>query len=237
MAIWKTAICGLSKEAVLTALNATAVDDRMPLITWAKRLAYFTIVYNLIEGVVSIAFGVQEESLALAGFGFDSLIEVASAFLVLWRLRSDLERESPLSLKAERNATFGIGTLFLVLAGVAAVGAISQLIQRHHPESTVPGVIVSLISLSFMFFLWRSKLRIARELSSRTLEADAACSLACIKLSAILLIGSVIFWIAPALWWIDSAATIALTVLIFREGWEAIEHSRRSDFTGGCGCH
>lgn len=208
---------------------------------WAKtaeRLAYFTIAYNLVEGVVSIFLGIREESFALAGFGVDSLIEVASALLVLWRLKTDFEHNgSPLSLSAERKATFGIGALFILLAIIAGLAALNQLMNQNHPESTIPGVIVSTMSLSFMFYLWRSKLRVAKALSSKTLESDAACSLACIRLSVVLLAGSLLFALVPALWWVDSVATLTLAGIIFQEGRETIGASRKADFTGGCGCH
>lgn len=203
----------------------------------AKWLAYFTVIYNLLEGIISIYFGLNNESFALAGFGVDSLIEVGSALLVIWRLKSDFDHGSPMSLQAEKKATLGIGILFVLLALLTGVAAATQLLQHHHPDSTIPGVIVSLISLSFMFYLWKAKLRVARELDSKTLEADASCSLACIKLSFILFIGSLLYWQFPLLWWADSAATIGLSVLIFREGWESIQNSRKENFTGGCGCH
>jgi divalent metal cation (Fe/Co/Zn/Cd) transporter len=203
----------------------------------AKWLACFTIGYNLLEGLVSIWLGLSEESFALAGFGVDSLVEVASAVLVLWRLRSDFDQKSVLSIQAERRATLGIGALFLLLALVTAAAAVTQLAEGKHPSSTLPGVIISLVSLSFMFFLWRAKLQLARALNSRALEADASCSLACIKLSGVLLVGSGLFWIAPGLWWVDAFAALGISLLVTQEGWETIQASRKEDFTGGCGCH
>lgn len=211
--------------------------SRTSMVQKAKWLAYFTIAYNILEGVVSIGLGIQEESFALAGFGCDSLVEVASAVLVVWRLKADFDHTSTISMQAERKATFGIGVLFLLLAGITAAAAIIQLAQRNHPESTVPGVVISLVSLSFMFFLWRAKLNVANALGSKTLLSDAACSLACIQLSGILLAGSILFWAAPALWWIDAAAAMGISALVVREGWDTIRASRKADFTGGCGCN
>lgn len=207
------------------------------LIRRAKWLAYFTIAYNLLEGFLSIGFGAKEESFALAGFGFDSLIEVASAVLVVWRLRADLDHSSPLSVQAERRTTLRIGLLFALLALVVSATAITQMVQHAHPESTIPGVLVSVVSLSLMFFLWKAKLQIVEELNSKTLAADASCSLACIKLSGVLLVGSVLFWLAPSLWWVDAVAALGIAILVAREGWESIEASRKEDFKGGCRCH
>ncbi|WP_243288120.1 cation transporter [Geothrix terrae] len=200
---------------------------------WRRRalwLAGFTIAYNLVEGLVSMAFGWADDSVALFGFGADSFIEVASALLVLWKLldHGNLERE--------RKATLGIGRLFLFLAAGIAGGAVLQLTARAHPPTTVPGLVISALSLAFMVFLWRAKLRAAQALDSATVAADAACSLACIQLSVVLFAGSLLFLIAPALWWVDAAAALGLAFLIGKEGLGMTRAAKSSCFTGGCGC-
>jgi len=200
---------------------------------WRRRalwLAGFTIAYNLLEGVVSMAFGWADDSVALFGFGADSFIEVASALLVLWKL---LDHGN---LARERKATLGIGRLFLGLALGIAGGAILQLTARTHPPTTVPGLVISALSLAFMVFLWRAKLRAAQALDSATVAADAACSRACIQLSVVLFAGSLLFLLAPALWWVDATAALALAVLIGREGLGMVRAARSECFTGGCGC-
>ncbi len=206
-------------------------DDR-----WRRRallLAWATVLYNLVEGGVSIGFGVADDSVALWGFGFDSLVEVASALVVLWRLRGDLRARAT---ERERRATLAIGILFLLLAAAIVWGSAAQLLQRRHPATTVPGLLIAALSLAFMVFLWRAKLRTARALDSRALAADAACSLACIQLSGVLFLGSLVYWIRPALGWVDGAAGLGLALLIAREGLEGIRAARRPDFSGGCGC-
>lgn len=202
----------------------------------AIKLSWFTILYNLIEGVVSIYLGISDEAIALAGFGGDSLIEVASASLVLWRFRGESGLNKSLSISKERKATFYIGFLFLVLSLLTILGASHQLITQQPPETTIPGIVISLISLSFMYFLWRAKLRVAFSLNSATVAKDAACSLACIKLSAILLIGSLIYFVIPAIWWVDSVAALIISGYIAKEGVETIAATRNSNFQGGCGC-
>ena len=202
-------------------------------VDWRRRalwLSGITIAYNLVEGLVSMAFGWADDSVALFGFGADSFIEVASALLVLWKLldHGNLERE--------RKATRGIGWLFLFLALGIAGGAILQLTARTHPPTTVPGLIISALSLSFMAFLWRAKLKTAKALDSATVEADAACSLACIQLSVVLFLGSLLFLLAPALWWVDAAAALGLALLIGKEGLGMVRAARSAAFTGGCGC-
>ena len=117
----------------------------------ARFLAYFTVGYNLIEGVVSVAFGAKDESLSLFGFGIDSFIECASALVVLWRLRQEFVAES--AERRERLAVRAIGGLFLVLAAVVAAGSILRLVRAQHPDTAFPGIVISLASLSFMIFL------------------------------------------------------------------------------------
>jgi divalent metal cation (Fe/Co/Zn/Cd) transporter len=200
---------------------------------WRRRalwLSGLTIVYNLAEGVVSMAFGWADDSIALFGFGADSFIEVASACLVLWKL---LDHGN---LARERKATLGIGWLFLGLALGIAGGAILQITAQRHPPTTVPGLVISVLSLSFMAFLWRAKLGTAKAMDSATLAADAACSLACIQLSVVLFAGSLLFLIAPALWWVDAAAALGLALLIGKEGVGMIRAARSDTFSGGCGC-
>lgn len=197
-------------------------------------LAWFTVGYNLLEGAVSIWFGVGDDSVALWGFGFDSLIEVASALAVMARLRHGFDQPAT---QAERKATGTIGGLFLLLALVVAAGALLQLSGHRHPPTTLPGLVISAVSLAFMVFLWRAKIANAKALDSAALMGDAACSLACIQLSGILFTGSLVFLVLPRLWWVDGAAALGLAVLIAREGWEMLAASRKPDFSGGCGCH
>jgi divalent metal cation (Fe/Co/Zn/Cd) transporter len=200
---------------------------------WRRRalwLSGLTIAYNVIEGLVSMAFGWADDSIALFGFGADSFIEVASALLVLWKLldHGNLERE--------RKATRSIGWLFLCLAVGITGGALLQITARRHPPTTMPGLVISTLSLSFMAFLWQAKLRAAKAVDSATLEADATCSLACIQLSVVLFAGSLLFLLAPALWWVDAAAAMGLAVLIGKEGFGMIRAAGSERFTGGCGC-
>lgn len=204
-----------------------------PAVDWRRRalwLSALTIAYNLAEGLVSMAFGWADDSVALFGFGADSFIEVASALLVLWKLldHGNLERE--------RKATRGIGRLFIFLALGIAGGAVLQFTARTHPPTTLPGLVISALSLSFMAFLWRAKLKAAKALDSATVAADAACSRACIQLSVVLFAGSLLYLLVPALWWVDAAAALGLAVLIGREGLGMVRAAKSACFTGGCGC-
>lgn len=221
--------------------GAMAPGSGASRIQWLERarfLAYFTVGYNLVEGLVSMSFGWADESLALFGFGADSFIEVGSALVVLWRLKGEGAGScASRMLERERRAALAIGILFLLLALGTATGATLQLASLRTPHTTVPGLVVSVLSLAFMFGLWRVKLHAARALDSRTLEGDAACSLACIQLSTVLFIGSLLFLVVPALWWVDGAAALVLAGFIGKEGIQGIRGALRKDFTGGCGCH
>jgi divalent metal cation (Fe/Co/Zn/Cd) transporter len=204
------------------------------LVRQACRLAKLTIAYNLVEGAVSLACGTGDESLALLGFGVDSFIEVASATLVLWRLRAEA---SGATVAAARERTAGMWvSALLMLLGVATIGgSVWQLVHHGHPETTRAGAIIALLSLSFMFWLWRRKRALATALQSRTLRQDAACSLGCIQLSVTLLVGSLLYMVAPAFWWADATAAIIIAVLISRDGWLGFRSARRGE-GGGCGC-
>lgn len=205
----------------------------MTEVDWRRRalgLAGLTIGYNLLEGLVSMHFGWADGSVALFGFGADSFIEVASALLVLWKL---LDHGN---LARERQVTRAIGWLFLWLGAGVAGGALLQLAGRRHPPTTIPGLVISVLSLAFMAWLWRAKLKAARALDSAALAADAACSRACIQLSAVLFVGSLVYLAAPALWWADAAAALGLALLIAREGAGMVRAARSACFTGGCGC-
>ncbi len=212
------------------------MDDQSGWVRRAVRLSWFTIAYNLIEGTASIGFGIKDEALSLAGFGADSFIEVASAFVVLWRFRRETQNDDSMSLEAEPEATLAIGALFLALALAAGAASIWRLATYGRPDTTVPGFVISLVSLSFMFYLWSAKRKAGRALDSATVMKDAACSLACIQLSFVLLAGSLLHMFFPNLWWADASAAVLIAALIAREGWGTIRAARSPDFKGGCSC-
>ncbi len=213
-----------------------AVAGREKWIRRAMTLSWFTVAYNILEGIVSIFFGVSEGSFALLGFGADSLIEVGSASLIIWRFKDEQGLATTTVEVREKRAVLGIGILFVLLAAGTTVGAVFQLYGGSHPETTMPGVVISLLSLSFMFYLWRAKVEVASRLGSLSMKSDASCSLVCIKLSVILFAGSLLFVLAPRLWWADSTAAIVLSIFIGREGWNIIQAARRGGAGHCCSC-
>ena len=124
--------------------------------------------------------------------------------------------------------------MFVALAVVTIAGAVWRLWIRGVPDTTLPGLVISALSLSFMFYLWRAKLSAGRALGSNAVISDAQCSLACIKLSALVLAGSLLFLLAPGLWWVDAVAAIGLAALIGKEGVEMLRHRNES---GACCAH
>ena len=182
-----------------------------------------------------MGFGFAEASVALFGFGVDSWVEVGSAGIVYWKLTRTTGCATTARAR-ERRATRWISGLFLVLAVATAGGSVAQLATGGHPGSSVPALVVSVVSLALMAFLWRAKTAAAAALDSKALAMDAACSLACIQLSGVLFAGSVVYVGFPALWWADGVAALALSAFIAREGWGGWKAAGREDFSGGCGC-
>ncbi|MCX8039915.1 MAG: cation transporter [Planctomycetota bacterium] len=193
----------------------------------ARFLARCTIAYNFLESGAALFFGIEDGSLALLGFGADSAIEIGSAALVLWRLRAGDARSDA---ARERRAARLIALLLVLLGALTIAGAGWTLASGRHPESTLPGALIGLLSLLVMAWLWRAKRALAGALGSETLRRDAACARGCFVLSAILLSGSALYAWQPALWWADAVAAIAIALLILREGWEGLRHG------DGCGC-
>lgn len=222
----------------MNSADVTTQAARDSLVRKALWLAGLTIAWNVIEGVLAMGFGIAEESVALFGFGLDSFVEVGAAGLVLWRLRGELGQSAGPAKERERTATQGIGLLLLALAGIVAVGSGYNLWIGEAPDSTLPGLIVAGISIALMAYLWRAKASVAAKVGSRTLQADAACSRSCMQLSVVLLAGSLLYLLVPALWWADSLAALVLAALIGREGWQTWSAARKPDFDGGCcgGC-
>ena len=183
------------------------------------QLACFTIAYNCLEGVIALAAGVLAGSSALVGFGLDSVVEVTSGAALLWRLRGDAnettrERREAVALKT-------VGVCFLVLAAYVAYEAAGALIVRRLPERSAVGIALAAVSLVVMPLLSRAKRRVAGNISSAALGADARQTDFCVYLSAILLAGlllnALLGW-----WWADPVAALAMVPIIAREGWNSL---------------
>lgn len=183
---------------------------------------YFTVGWNVIEGVIAIAAGVAAASIALVGFGIDSYIEVASGLVLIWRLRkhgfSDEEEEE----RAEKKAVFFVGLTFFALSLYVVYESGRKLLLQEQPEESLIGILLAAVSLLVMPLLALWKKKIAAEIGSRALRADALETIACSYLSLTLLIGlganAALGW-----WWADPVAALAMVYFLVREGAEALE--------------
>ena len=193
--------------------------DRVALLRRGIALEGVTVGYNTLEGLVAIAAGVAAGSVALTGFGIDSVIEVTSGALLWWRLRTELG-SAPLGPTVERRAARGAGFLLLALGVYIVIDAVRVVLTRSHPESSVVGIVLMGLSLIVMPLLARAKLGVAATLGSRALRADAHETIVCAWLSATTLLG---LFLNGALgwWWADPVAALAMVPLIVREGVEA----------------
>ncbi len=189
---------------------------------YALWLALFTIGYNLLEGFVSIYFGAQDETLTLFGFGVDSFIEVMSGIGILAMvLRIRRQPDTPRS-QFERTALRVTGTAFYVLAVGLALTAIYNLFTAHTPTTTLPGLIISLISIAMMWALVQGKRRVGHVLNSTPILADANCTLVCIYMSIVLLAASVVYQLT-GFGFVDSLGALGLIYFSINEGKESFE--------------
>jgi divalent metal cation (Fe/Co/Zn/Cd) transporter len=204
--------------------------ERSKLVTKGRRLEYFTIAYNSLEGLIAIVAGLMAGSIALVGFGFDSMIEVTSGSALLWRLHLDAdearrERVEAVTLRI-------VGVLFLLLAAYVSYDSIKSLIWREHPHSSIPGIVLAIASLIVMPLLVRAKRKVARGIKSGALMADSKQTELCTYLSAILLAGlllnALVGW-----WWADPVAALIMVPIIVKEGIEGIRGEVCCD--DGCG--
>jgi divalent metal cation (Fe/Co/Zn/Cd) transporter len=191
------------------------------LLRRAKVLAWFTVIYNLLEAAASIFFGSNDGSLSLVGFGGDSLIEAGSAAVVLWRFQSVVGGKED---EREKAAQKWIGTLLMALGLYLAISATFEFRRGAGPSESAPGIVISLISLAVMGWLYRAKIACASGLKSAALKADAFCTLSCMWLSGLLLLGSALL-AGTGLLWFDALTTAGMAFLIVREGFEEYEEA------------
>jgi divalent metal cation (Fe/Co/Zn/Cd) transporter len=200
-------------------LPGMTMAPRPLLVRRGLRLTYATLAYNSLEGIVAVGAGIGAGSIALIGFGVDSIIELTASVAAVWRLRADSEvarRE-----RVEGRSLRIVGACFLALAGYVTYEAVKALLQREAPAASLIGIGLAALSLLVMPALAHAKRRIALKLGSGALAAEAMQTAVCTYLSAILLSGLVLNaefgW-----WWADPVAALAMVPLIVREGMEGV---------------
>lgn len=214
----------------------TSLTDRVAVnryFQYALLLGVFTVLYNLGEGVVSVAFGLEDETLTLFGFGIDSFIEVLSglgiiAMIVRIQRRPDLPRST-----FERTALRITGVSFFLLAVGLFITAVINVVTGHKPDTTVSGVIISVVSIVVMWALVALKIKVGRALDSAPILADANCTKVCIYMSVVLLAASLLYAIT-GIGFVDSLGALGLIYYAVQEGREAFEKARHADMLCAC---
>jgi divalent metal cation (Fe/Co/Zn/Cd) transporter len=190
-----------------------------------RRLQYFTVAWNSLEGLIALLAGFLAGSVALVGFGFDSVIEVTSGAAVLWRLYSEDERSERVALRI-------VGACFVALAVYIAYDSASSLLAGRAPERSIPGILLAAVSLLVMPILARAKRKVAVTLGSAAMGADAKQTEFCTYLSAILL-GGLLMNAIWGWWWADPLAALVMIPIIAKEGWQAL-HGESCCASDGC---
>lgn len=203
----------------MTVIAQTRINKLWQYALW---LALFTIFYNIAEGLVSIYFGAHDETLTLFGFGIDSFIEVLSGIGILAMvIRIRQNTDAPRS-KFEQNALRTTGVSFYILALGLGITAIYNLFTAHKPTTTIPGFIISIISIAIMWALVMGKRKVGRALNSSPILADANCTMVCIYMSVVLLASSLIYQLT-GFGFVDSLGALGLIYFSINEGKEAFK--------------
>jgi len=202
-------------HSAIPQVNSTAISDRSAVVARGRRLEYLTIAWNGFEAAVALIAGLIAGSVALVGFGLDSVIETASAGILLWRLRADshpAQRE-----RSEHVACRLVGACFLLLAAYVTLESAYALWTRERSARSVPGILIAIAAVIVMPLLARAKRRVASDLGSRALHSDSRQADFCAYLSAILLVGLLLNTLF-GWWWADPVAALVMVPIIAREG-------------------
>lgn len=203
------------------------------LYKWANTLALITIFYNIVEGLVSVYFGLEDETIALFGFGIDSFVEVISG-VGIWhmirRLNGDGNEHPD---RFERQALKVTGTAFYILAIGLIVTAAVNLYLGDAPETTFWGIVAAAVSILSMWLLLHYKVKVGKELGSHAILADAGCTKTCIYLSVVLLISSAGYELT-GIGGLDSIGAVLIAGFSYREGREAFQKAKGEIVCCGC---
>ena len=200
----------------------SGAGPRDALLRRGLRLEYLTVGWNVIEGVVAVTAALAAGSVALLGFGIDSFVESVSGAILIWRLRAEIggNIDEETIEAVERRAERLVGISFFVLAAYIAFDAVTTLLAQEKPEVSPVGIALTTLSIAVMLWLARAKRKVAGELGSRALAADAEQTQACWYLSVVVLAGiglnALFGW-----WWADPVAALGVVILLVREGREA----------------
>jgi divalent metal cation (Fe/Co/Zn/Cd) transporter len=196
-------------------------------------LSIITILYNIAEGIVSIIFGLSDQTLALFGFGADSFVEVISGIGILHMILRIRNSSSENRDKFESTALRITGIGFYLLTIGLVIGSIFNILEGTKPSTTLGGVIISVISIGTMYFLMKSKLKVGEELNSNAIIADANCTKTCFNLSIILLASSLLYEVS-SIGYFDILGSLGIAYYSFLEGKESLEKAENNELSCHC---
>jgi divalent metal cation (Fe/Co/Zn/Cd) transporter len=200
--------------------TAPTSSGRAEVVRRAFQLEYATLAWMVVEAAVAIWSGVQAGSVSLVAFGIDSLIELASAGVLIWRLTIELRHGQAFAESAERMASRLAGALLFALTAYVVAAAAWKLSTRTGGAFSWPGLIVTILAMPVMYFLARQKIAIAEALGSHAMRADAMESVTCGWLSLVVMIGLVAEGLTGA-WWVDAVTSLGIVWFLVKEGREA----------------
>lgn len=206
------------------------------LYKYAFGLSLFTIFYNIIEGVVSIILGYQDETLTLFGFGADSFIEVMSGIGIAVMILRIRQNPNSYKSKFEIKALKITGTAFYLLSVGLLVGIAVNLINQHKPETTLWGVVISSISIAVMIWLMNAKKKAGNQLDSKPIIADSNCTKVCVYMSVVLLTSSLIYELTGFAY-ADVIGAAGLIYFSISEGKEAFDKAKGISCTCSENCN
>ncbi len=207
-------------------MEAPAPDARSLLWRRTYRLALFTIIYNIVEGLLSTYFGAVDESITLFGFGVDSFIEAASGLGIAHMVRRIQRNADGTRDSFERTALRITGVAFHVLAAGLCITIIVNMLTDHRPETTLAGVILSLVSIAVMLWLIRAKTALGTSLQSPAIIGDAQCTKVCVYMSVVLLLSSAAYELTGFAH-LDNLGAAGLAYLSLGEGRECLVKARK----------
>lgn len=214
--------------------SRSLVSQRAEQLRLGIGIELFTLLWMTIEATIAIITGYATRSVSLQGFGIDSIIELITGAVLLWRLLVEQRSGTSAAVeRAERSASWIAAICLFVLAAYIVGDSAFTLYTRTHPGSSWWGIALAIAAAIIMPILWQGKLRVARRIGSAALKADAVCSVTCAYMSLTLLVGLLLNTFF-GFWWADPLAALVLVYFIVREGREAL-HEARTGETCSCG--
>lgn len=201
-------------------MNVGGTKYRVELVRQAFWLEWLTMAWMVVEAALAIWSGSVAQSITLLAFGLDSVIELISATILLWRLTVELRHGQTFSEKIEQRASKMGGALLFALAAYVVISAAWSLWTQRAQQFSMLGLLVALLAIPTMYFLSKRKIAIAERINSRALRADAVESITCGWLSVVVVIGQAAQYFIGA-WWVDSVTSLGIVWFLVKEAREA----------------